>query len=53
MGGLYYILNLKNVPTFRMPSIRQVWLLIQQGDYPFTFVVKDASLHVPIAKHYH
>ena len=40
------------IPTFKMPTIRQVWLLIQQGDYAFPIDLKNAYLHVPIVKHH-
>ena len=39
--------------TFHMPTVRQVWQLIQQGDYAFFIYCKDAYLHVPIFKHHH
>ena len=41
-----------HIPTFNMPTVRQVWHLIQQGDYAFTFDLKDPYLHIPIAKHH-
>ena len=31
-----------------MPIIRQVWQLIQQGDYACSIDLKDAYLHIPI-----
>ena len=36
-----------------MPSIRQVWKHIQQGDYGYIIDVKDTCMHNPIAKHHH
>ena len=36
-----------------MPTIRQVWQLIQQGDYAFSVDLKGADLHIPIVKHHH
>ena len=37
---------------FKMPTIRQVWLLLQQGDYAFSIDVKDSYLHIPIVKYH-
>ena len=57
-GGLRPILNLKHfnhymhVPSFKMPTIRHVWQLIQHGDYAFSIDLQDAYLHVPIVKHH-
>ena len=36
-----------------MPTIREVWHLIQQGDYAFSIDLKVAYLQIPIVKHYH
>ena len=36
-----------------MPTIKQVWQLIQQGDYAVSINLKDAYLHIPIVKHHH
>ena len=36
-----------------MPTIRQVWQLIQQGDYAFSIDTKNIYVHIPIAKYYH
>ena len=36
-----------------MPTIRQVWLLIQHGNYTFSIDLKDGYLHIPIVKHHH
>ena len=58
-GGLWPILNLKHfncymhVPSFKMPTIRHVWQLIQHGDYTFSIDLQDAYLHIPIIKHHH
>ena len=30
----------------KIPTIRQVWQLIQQGDYTFSYDLKDAYLHM-------
>ena len=52
-GGLQSILNLKqfnhymHIPTFKMPTNKQVWLLIQHGN------LKDVYLHILIVKHHH
>ena len=59
MGGLQFMLNLKkfniymHIPTFKMPIIRQISQLIQQGYYAFSINVKDAYLHVPIVRQHH
>ena len=58
-GGLWPILNLKHfnhymhIPSFKMPTIRHVWQLIQHGDYAFSIDLQDAYLHIPIVKHHH
>ena len=45
-GGLWPILNLKHfshyvhIPSFKMPTIRQVWQLIQHSDYAFSIDLK-------------
>ena len=57
-GGLWPILNLKHfncymhVPSFKMPTIRHVWQLIQHSDYAFSIDLQDAFLHIPIVKHH-
>ena len=58
-GGLQPILNLKHfnhdmhIPSFKMPTIRHVWQLIQHGDYAFSINLQDAYLYIPIVKHHH
>ena len=58
-GGLQPILNLKHfshymhIPSFKMPTLRQVWQLVQHGDYAFSIDLQDAYLHIPIVKHHH
>ena len=58
-GGLWPILNLKHfnhymhLPSFKMPTIRHVWQLIQHGDYAFSIDLQDGYLHIPIVKHHH
>ena len=58
-GGFQPILNLKHfnhymhVPSFKMPTIRHVWQLIQHGDYPFYIDLQDAYTHILIVKHHH
>ena len=37
-----------HIPTFDMPTIRQVWLLIQCGSYAFFLGLKDAYLHIAV-----
>ena len=55
--GFRPILNLKcfnhfmHIPSFKMPTLKTVWQLIQQGDYAFSIDLQDAYLHVPIVKH--
>ena len=57
-GGLCPILNLKHfnrymhIPSFKMPSLKNIWQLIQQGDFSFSIVLQDAYLYVPIVKHH-
>ena len=59
LGNLCPIPNLKpfnhymHIPSFRMPSIKQVWQLIQQGNYAFSIALKDAYLHAATVKHHH
>ena len=58
-AGLCPILNLKcfnhfmHIPSFKMPSLKNIWQLIQQGDFTFFIDLQDAYLHVPIVKHHH
>ena len=58
-GGLQPILNLKHfnhymhIPSFKMPTLKHVWQLIQHGDYAFSIDLQDAYLHIPIVKHHH
>ena len=58
-GGLQPMLNLKwfnhymYIPSFKMPTIKHVWQLIQHGDYAFPIDLQDAYLHIPIVKHHH
>ena len=53
-GGLHPIFNLKcfncfmHIPSFKMPILKTVWQLIQQGDYAFSIDLQDAYLHVPL-----
>ena len=57
--GLCPILNLKcfnhfmHIPSFKMPTLKNVWQLIQQGDFAFSIDLQDAYLHIPIVKHHH
>ena len=58
-GSLQPILNLKafnhymHILSFKMPTIRHVWQLIQHGDYAFSIDLQDAYFHIPIVKHHH
>ena len=59
IGGLWPIFNLKwinyylHIPSFKMPTIRHVWQLLQHGDYAFSIDPQNAYLHIPIVKHHH
>ena len=50
IGGLHPILKPKpfscymHIATFKVPTIRWIWALIQQGNYAFSIYLKDASL---------
>ena len=58
-GGLHPILNLKHfncymhIPSFKMPTLKNIWQLIQQGNFAFSIDLQDAYLHIPIVKHHH
>ena len=58
-GDLQPIPNLKHfncymhIPSFKMPTLRHVWQLIQHGDYVFSIDLQDAYLHIPIVKHHY
>ena len=58
-GGLQPILNLKcfnhymHIPSFKMPTLKHVWQLIQHGNYAFSIDLQDAYLHIPTVKHHH
>ena len=58
-GGLHPILNLKHfkhymhIPSFKMPTLKNIWQLIQQGDFAFSIDLQDAYLHIPIVQHHH
>ena len=53
-GGLRPILNLKwfnrymHIPSFKMPTLKTVWQLIQQGDYAFSIDLQDAYYMFPL-----
>ena len=57
--GLRPILNLKHfncymhIPSFKMPTLKHVQQLIQQGDFAFSIDLQDAYLHIPIVEHHH
>ena len=59
IGGLHPILNLKcfnhymHITSFKMPTRKIIWQLIQQGDFAFFVDLQDAYLHIPIVKHHH
>ena len=58
-GGLQPKLNLKqfncylHIPSLMMHTIRNVWQLIQRGDFAFSIDLQDAYLHIPIVKHHY
>ena len=41
-----------HIPSFKMPTRRHIWQLIQCGDYAFSIDLQDAYLHIPIVKHH-
>ena len=41
-----------HIATFKMPTVKQVWQLIQQRNYAFLIDLNDAYLHIPIFKHH-
>ena len=49
-SGWHSILNVTefncymHIPTSKMPTIKQVWQLIKQGDYTFSIGLKDAFI---------
>ena len=57
-GGLCPILNLKHFnhfmhfPSFKMPTLKNVWQLIQHDDFAFSIDLQDSYLHVSIVKHH-
>ena len=57
-GGLCPILNLKHfnhyihIPSFKMPTLKNIQQLNQQGDFAFSIDLQDAYFHVPIVKHH-
>ena len=53
MVGVPRIHAIMYIPTFRMPTLRQVWQLIQQDDYAFFIDLKDIYLHICNVKHHH
>ena len=40
------------IPSFKMPTLRHVWQLIQHGDYAFSIDLQNAFLHIPVVKHH-
>ena len=57
-GGFCPILNLKHfnrymhIPSFKMPTLKNIQQLIQHGDFAFSIDLQDAYLHVAIVKHH-
>ena len=41
-----------HIPSFKMPTLKHVWQLIQYGDYAFSIDLQDTYLHIPIVKHH-
>ena len=58
-GDLCPVLNPKHfnhfihIPSFKKPTLKHVWQLIQQDDFAFSIDLQDAYLHVPIVKDHH
>ena len=54
IGDLLSIINPKQlnchmyIPTFKIPTIKHIWQLIQQGDYGFSVNCKDVYLHIQL-----
>ena len=42
-----------HIPSFKMPTLKHAWQLIQHGNYAFSIDLQDAYLDVPIVKHHH
>ena len=42
-----------HIPSFKMPTLRDLWQLITHGDYAFSIDLQDVYLHIPIVKHHH
>ena len=42
-----------HIPSFKMPTLRHVWQLIQHCDYVLSIDLQDAYLHISIVKHHH
>ena len=40
------------ISTFKVLNVRHLWQYIQHGDYAFFIDLKDAYLHIHIAKHH-
>ena len=41
-----------HIPSFKIPTLRHIWKLIQHGDYAFTIDLQNTYLHIPIVKHH-
>ena len=41
-----------HIPSFKMPTPKNIQQLIQQCDFAFSIDLQDAYLHVPIVKHH-
>ena len=42
-----------HIPTFKIPTIRHVWQLIQQGDFAYVIDLKGTYLHICSVKCHH
>ena len=52
-SNLEHFNHYMHIPSFKMPTLKHVWQLIQHGDYAFSIDLQDAYLHIPIVKHHH
>ena len=42
-----------HIPSFKMPTLKDVQQLVQHGDYAFSIDLRITYLHIPIVKHDH
>ena len=41
-----------HTPILKVPTTRQIWQFVQQGDYAFSIDLKDAYFYILVVKHY-